>query len=80
MDLRERLIDFCDWLFKENEDWDIGDWEIDDYLKSIDCALDENQAVRQNEDAENVCVHLITSRRKDNDGNYYCANCGEYMT
>ena len=52
MDLRERLIDFCDWLFKENEDWDIGDWEIDDYLKSINSGLNETQAVRQNEDAE----------------------------
>lgn len=77
MKLRERLIDFCDWLFKENENWDIGDWEIDDYLKSINQRFNETQAVRQNEDAENVCECDTPIIRSSVNMDGYCGNCGK---
>ena len=65
MDLRERLIDFLktkSFDIKIEHDLESCDWEfiVDDYLKSINCALDETQAVRQNEDAESnfICYYF----------------------
>jgi hypothetical protein len=32
---REMLKAFCDWAYDKNEDWDISDYDIDKYLKSL---------------------------------------------
>jgi hypothetical protein len=34
-DQREMLKAFCDWAYDKNEDWDVSDYDIDKYLKSL---------------------------------------------
>lgn len=32
---RELLKAFCDWAYDKNEDWDVSNYDIDEYLKSL---------------------------------------------
>jgi len=32
---RELLKAFCDWAYNKNEDWNVSDYDIDKYLKSL---------------------------------------------
>ena len=62
MDLRKELIDFENWQQQQFIIPEEAEKTVDMYLehKSINCALDEAQAVRQNEDAESnfICHHF----------------------
>tara|TARA_R110002111_G_scaffold231989_1_gene293095 strand:- start:271 stop:528 length:258 start_codon:yes stop_codon:yes gene_type:complete len=80
MDLRKKLIDFEKWQQQQLLIPDEAEKVVDLYLKSINCDLDETQTVRQNEDAESICLcpdHYKTVYTFVGENVFFCGNCGK---
>ena len=77
MELPEELIDFRNWCQKNaiQKNFEILDMLLMHYKKSIDCALDETQAVRQNEQTKEVCSYCNGSELDPNNKTLYYKPC-----
>lgn len=72
--LFDYLHDHHDLILVQSEEQDLAHI-IDDCL-SNNCALDEAQAVRQNEDAEDVCEHVWRRTGDPDRQSVRCEKCG----
>ena len=84
MDEREKLIGFATYYHNRQRQVGIScqppEWFVDDWLESINCASEETQADRQNEDAEDVCDidNCINMKPVEGLDNLFCVKCGSH--